>query len=480
MSTFSQLFPSPLPSRLPGFPSVLPGITPESTETVRAVLHDDYLKYHVFFNERGFHNHIPHHVLAAWALGADKEVIQSIYDHDITFQKPAFESPEPITRDNYNEHLGDEKFYGAYLKYFSDLLQQKDASAVFVEHVFSSAFNFGSKDTAGKNPEMLARFMAGLFHPMIHTGYGFEFNIPGIIAEGLAQAAVHPIEGTVIIPASLFSDSTLEDPLRKLNINGVNGKGMGGTKSLHAFTVLARIMKDETINTSGVPFRQVYKYIMEKWGKTIFDYATEWAHFDLADPKAIEGKLEEVQWASVLMYAIPGFEGEGKNFIADFFTVHLVTSSLFLPPLLSVLPPPFKHLLLRIYFSVSLVWWIARGKRSLDITRFFAGPVPVNAPGKADNSEPMSKINPWFEIIQHSVNHTDDHIVKCQRALVHYATLHGSRKKGEPDFSGTELPGAENIDGTLFLRAALLTAQRVKRGDKDKESWYWDRNGVDL
>lgn len=31
---------------------------------------------------------------------------------------------------------------------------------------------------------MLNRFMAALLHPLIHTGYGVEFNIPGLVVEG--------------------------------------------------------------------------------------------------------------------------------------------------------------------------------------------------------------------------------------------------------------------------------------------------------
>ncbi|KAG7090652.1 hypothetical protein E1B28_009753 [Marasmius oreades] len=471
MSSISQLFPNPSPSRFPGVPSVLPGITPESTETLRGLLQDDYLKHHVFMNDRNFHNHIAHHVLAAWALGADEEVIQAIYDQDRKSQKAAFESPEPITRGNYNEHLGDGSFYNAYLKYFSEVLQQTDVNAVLEEHVFSSDFNFGTKNKAGKNPEMLARFVGGLFHPMIQTGYGFEFNIPGVVAEGLAQAAVHGVGDTVIIPASLFSES-LDARFHKLEINGGDKRE---TKPLHAFTVLARLMKDQKINNGGVlDLLEAYKLVMENCGETILKYTTEWARFDPADPKVVEVKLEELQWTNVLVYFMSGLKGGRKDFKADFFTMHLVTSSLFLPSLLAALSPPSKHLLIRTYFSVSLAWWIARGKPSVDVTSFFAGPVPVN--GTVNESESKSgKSNPWFGTIQHAVPHPDEHLVKCQRSLAHYASLYGSRKKGEPDFSETELPGADKMDGTLFLRAALLTTERVKRGQKDGALWYWDQ-----
>lgn len=39
--------------------------------------------------------------------------------------------------------------------------------------------------------DLLARSYAGFLHPIIHTGFGVEFQQPAIIAEGLAQACVH-------------------------------------------------------------------------------------------------------------------------------------------------------------------------------------------------------------------------------------------------------------------------------------------------
>lgn len=34
--------------------------------------------------------------------------------------------------------------------------------------------------------------MAGFIHPLIHLGFGIEFEQPAIIAEALAQASIHP------------------------------------------------------------------------------------------------------------------------------------------------------------------------------------------------------------------------------------------------------------------------------------------------
>ena len=98
-------------------------------------------------------------------------------------------------------------------------------------------------------------------------------------------------------------------------------------------------------------------------------------------------------------------------------------------------------------------------------------PTPsADALGK-DNLTP----NPWLPLIQTTLAHPDEHLVKAQRAVAHYSVIYGDRKAGT--FTGTELPGAELLDGTLFVRVAGLTSRRLgwlREGDKRGE---WDRIG---
>lgn len=58
--------------------------------------------------------------------------------------------------------------------------------------------------------------ITGLLHPMIHLGYGLEFNQPAIVAEALANAAIHDdFMGTICFPAEQVSRRRKgsEDPL---------------------------------------------------------------------------------------------------------------------------------------------------------------------------------------------------------------------------------------------------------------------------
>jgi hypothetical protein len=58
--------------------------------------------------------------------------------------------------------------------------------------------------------------------------------------------------------------------------------------------------------------------------------------------------------------------------------------------------------------------------------------------------------------------HPDDHMLKIQRTFAHFSSLYGARPKGY--FKGTELEGAEELDGSLFLRAAGLTHEYMNQG----------------
>jgi hypothetical protein len=54
----------------------------------------------------GFHNHLAHHLLAVYALGATPGVLQAAYDEHASYQAPRKPCPTPITPDTWKQHLG--------------------------------------------------------------------------------------------------------------------------------------------------------------------------------------------------------------------------------------------------------------------------------------------------------------------------------------------------------------------------------------
>lgn len=48
-------------------------------------------------------------------MGASGPLIEAAYENDASYQREAFESPEPITKQNFHLHLADEKYVKNYV-----------------------------------------------------------------------------------------------------------------------------------------------------------------------------------------------------------------------------------------------------------------------------------------------------------------------------------------------------------------------------
>ncbi|KAG2131324.1 hypothetical protein DEU56DRAFT_455247 [Suillus clintonianus] len=456
------LFPSPSSPPSVLSPPRYPGISPEAVAALTYVLKDNHTKYHIFFNNIKFHNHITHRTLALYAAGASGPLIEQFYEEDGSYQRPAVEPPEAITEANFMEHLGDERFYAAYIAFFSKVVKEKGVSATLEEYIFCKKYNFVEGRDASTQPVMLARFLGGLLHAFIHVGYGVEFGIPGMVVEGLALTSVH---GREFLPLYLFEPSgtsAVEETATRLASLALNTKMSVAPSQLeqpqkgHAFSILAKIMEDSEFAPKEIKkyFNKDFDGLMSEHGATIWRYAEQWT-IDPSQPGEIERKIEECIWTSTLLYAIGGWSKD-RGLTADFFFMHLVTSSLFLPSLLPYLPQNSQVLLLRGYFATTLAWWITRGLPRLDVQSFLSATSQLSSEVKV--------ANPFLDIIQSAITHPNEHLPKTQRALAHFSSLYGARPKGY--FKGTELDGAEGLDGSLFLTAARLTEEYMSEGTR--------------
>ncbi|KAJ7819649.1 hypothetical protein B0H14DRAFT_2372418 [Mycena olivaceomarginata] len=460
-SQITRLFPNPGPPPVgPNTPARFPGITPNSTAVVRGYLQRDYEIHDGFFSVGGGHNHTPFHMLTEYALGASPAHIEAIWKIHLTLEKPAFASPGPVTAATFSDHLGDRKYFQAYLKFFSEeVLKQNDIGATLEEWLFSSKANFD-----GKQPQMLNRILAGILHPMLYVGYGIEFAIPGLVAEGLAQAAVHQLgKSLVILPQKMFP--------------------MAPSRQDHAFSIASRILLDDRFDDIAPTSLDD---VLGRFGDAIYGYAAQWT-VDGTNAKEVESKVQELCFLNVMLYALGGWN-DGSFREAEFTVMHLVTTSLRLSSLMVIITSPTsKSLFLRAYFARSLGYWISRGRRPLNVRSFFSsrsslsptvpGPVPTPYASAFPNANSPLAItpNPWMQLIQSALVHPDDHLCKVIRTLAHYGTVYGSVPPGT--FKMTELKDSELIDGTLFIRAAGLTMTkmgRVREGEKDR---YWTNDG---
>ncbi|ELU38606.1 hypothetical protein AG1IA_07374 [Rhizoctonia solani AG-1 IA] len=482
-SLVERLFPAPTFASAftsPSAPTPNAGVTPESTATLRRLLIENHKRFHIFFNDKGFHNHLSHHLFAAYGIGAPGHVLQAAFDEHAEYQRPSYKSPEPITHENWRKHLGNEEWvdrismksritylrFGQLLQRIYELLLRGD----------SETWANWAKDEA----RMLDRFMSGLLHPLIHFGHAAEFGVEGMAVEGLAQAAVHKTAYEKLYDASYFNPSNstgsyLASLTSALSLASSNAK----PQHTHAFTILARILEDDRLEagkTCAKDSTAKFTDTINSVGDIIREYASLWKVSE--DEKEIQERVEELAWLVTLMFGIGGWK-------KDPYRVHLVTSDLFIPSILSLLKPADKVVLLRAYFPILLGYFVSRGRPVVDVKGFFSSvtvdPKPEHSESLTDSSEPVG--NPWYTLLTHTVPHRDEHHVKAERALAHSAALYGTRAKGH--FSHTELKGAEEIDGTLFIRTGGLLMGALKwifelekEIDDQGNDALWSRDGL--
>jgi hypothetical protein len=196
-------------------------------------------------------DHIPHSLLSIYALGGSPEDIRAAYERNQSYQRKAMPvNVEVVEKLNetgdFKEYLGKGKHYPNFLSFFQRQIEEKGVDAVLNEYVFAGnerAENMLCRVWGGASfhdsfcdPDVVLTINnTGLIHPLIHLGFGLEFNQPAIVAQALAQAAVHD--------DSLGRDFFL--PAEKQ----AGGIGKPGNKSLRQ--LLEEIRKDETLSRSA-------------------------------------------------------------------------------------------------------------------------------------------------------------------------------------------------------------------------------------
>ena len=176
-------------------------------------------------------------------------------------------------------------------------------------------------------------------------------------------------------------------------------------------------------------------------------------------------------------------------------SMHCVTSSLFVRPILAHLSLHSKVLLVRTYFLCILGYWVSRGRPQIPIRAYYrdvtTDPKPSSEPPKPIPNKnalsPDHDQNPWLRITQSVLHHPDEHLLKTIRALTHYSALYGDTAPGDvrPIRDGkrvsTGLDGDDLLDGTLFIRVAgemIGTLGWVREGEEigtyDRQGLGWD------
>ncbi|CAF1334084.1 unnamed protein product [Adineta ricciae] len=352
---------------------LLPGVTPKTIETCSCFLQDNHEKYHIFFNEDGFHNHTTHHLLAALGLGASCETLERIYE-----QKKKIQQPIPPLHDRKDfdakKCLGDETYYPDYVKFFTEKLEndkyQGNIQALIEDYFF--------------NDDYLTLALGGAYHSLIHLGYALEFESKLMAIEGLAMAAVDSV-GVQGVLKHMDYGHTPANPKTALEI-------------VELITKDQRFDDKLSYNDKGV---KLSKLLERNAGPLVAEYAQMW-----------KCDVDDLRRADILVTAAA--IREKKEVHLDFFLMHATTSSLFLNIFVHAFQNPENQTkFLKAKFAVDLLQFVARGRPKLNVNYL------LNEHQISKEHQYADVSNPWLPLINKCLTHHDEHVPKTIRALVY-------------------------------------------------------------
>ncbi|CED82261.1 Domain of unknown function DUF4243 [Phaffia rhodozyma] len=486
------------------------GRTAKSEATMKDLIEKDGQNHHIFTSNNIFHNHLTHHVLSAWSLGASSSLLKHIYDINATELVPLqpldrqkalisrgikvrVDVPE-ITESNWTEYLGIADAYAAYLAFFLAQTKSLGMKDTLSSYVFGHEANFGKEGTdASKRPVMLVRLMAGAVHPFIQTGFGAEFAFIGplLFAEGLAEAAVHSVKSV----QPIFPSDWPEVPLSEHG-------GDGAAENVSVLEAYKRLVDDENVvqgdyDPDKMISTRMTDVIKNGNAPLIRKLVSQWtaSQPDLSSKKKgnaseawVERKMDEVMVFAAFIACATGKLGEEPKI--DFFLMHILTSSLFLPSFIPLLSAPNQIKLLETYLAAAFQLCMSRGLPKID------GRIPWNRtqwPVRPGNKIGRGREgNGWNEILEEALYVPDSHTVKSIRSLFYLSTklgtspagslpgssLSSSLKSQRQDGEEETFPGMGSVDGSIFIRMAGLIMDYMKWNGPEAESASWDRSAL--
>lgn len=358
-----------------------PVINAESAKTASQILQENHDKYHIFFKSDGFHNHIAHHILSIYALGATKQEIQKAYDMNQDYQRPQYPVKDDVVRDMRDEatfakYLGQEKYFSDYQAFFQKEIEAKGWQVVLNERLFAR-----DKDADA----LLVRMYAGFLHPIIHLGFGVEFKQPAVIAEALAQAAIHnDWIGELLLPAEKMATEKRSE------------------KSL--FGLIEEIQACEKIINAPhwEDGNKVRDGLLARAPDEMIDLASQW------QVKADELEKKTAEMVNAAAYFTGSAQNPPKQVKFDFYYMHCINCSIF-----------FSSFLKQEWLSTSNKIRLLEWKGRLDLAMYASRKSPRLMMNEITDYSPKQPSD-WEQIFKRVDRHEDDgHAAKFIRALAH-------------------------------------------------------------
>ena len=283
--------------------------------------------HHILTNDIGFHNHIVHHLLNIYALGASPESLKHHFKKNAVYQRKTQPLKSNLVQEmsdyqKFKEYLGDERYYHDFLVFWQGELEKEGVEGVLQEWVFKGDEKaddmlirlFGGKlfsqiDSTpvitGNKDTLITK---GFFHPIIHLGFGLEFNQPAIIAEALAQACVH------------------DDWMKRLVLPAEKAAAQTPSESLKTMPeLLTAIRADQKLSSAAHwdDNNKIRDGILVRAPEEMLRYAAQWR----VRPGELAEKTAEMMNACV--YYTAAAQRPPKQVKFDFYLMHDVNASIF-------------------------------------------------------------------------------------------------------------------------------------------------------
>lgn len=424
------------------------GPNPEgSIEATSDLLSINHERWHMFFRELAGHNHIPHAILSTFAMGGGPKELRRAYDDGESMQRPM----PPVDDQAVSEMSQPSKF-----RERMQILDEYPNFLVFFEKEISAKASW--KDVVNdycfsRTPPadfMLAQLFEGLYHPIIHLGFGVEFDLHGLVAEGLAQAASQDGMGVDIFfhraekLAQSRSAPVARAPLAKL---------------------YTQVRANDTIRTAARVSDGPWKVRDGVLGRAMEEITQLAARFQV-EPTEEDIERATAEMISCAAWACATAHKPGRERKIDFFLMHGVTCSLSLTVL-------GRQPWIRVEDRARLVEWKAR----LDLVWYAASAAPELHPENLLDYEPtLSRGMGWGQIYQDVNQHHDDgHVAKFIRALKNGEEA-ASPFEHHEDNGGTASHNCVDflpVNGDLWLRVAQLCYDTTMSHFDGQKKWAW-------
>ncbi|RAL16799.1 questin oxidase family protein [Aspergillus homomorphus CBS 101889] len=410
-----------------------PNLTSESATLTSQLLTLNHKLYHTRWQDT-FHNHLTHHLLALWSLGATPAEIQDMWEYNKGYQGPIEKQPSTDAGSGLNlkdpavfaQCLGDDDRYLDFLRFFEEEIHTKGMETVVIEYLFQ-----GDE----RADDILGRMFTDLVHPIIHLGCGIEFQQPALVAEALAGACVHVNWPKTFL---LATEAHVQE-------SAANSRPIPSRSLLEVLETL----RNDPIIGNGVkandPFNKIPDGFLQRVSAA--QLAPHLGQFQVPRDDAAELHRKAAQMMYTTAYMLGAAQQPGKHEALDFVTLHCVTLAVFFPAFLAQdwLANAHKARLLEATARVAAV--------------MYAGcACPPLYPERIRTYVPRHPADGWPELFHRAVVYRDEgHAAKLIRALY---SLEALEHPPPADFPVTRED---------FRRVAHLAMDSIERAMDEKE-----------